>query len=156
MTTSKTDATSLLRQVSIDAPAATVFRYLTDASLMSKWMGQSCVFEPFEGGEYRCEINDNIVAGGRVLEVVQDQKIVYTFGWEGDENPVTVGASRVEITLEEKDGSTLVVLSHTELAGAVEEHGGGWDHYLARLAIAATGGDPGHDPIADSASPSHD
>ena len=92
MTTSRTEATSLVRQVSIDAPAATVFKYLVDPSLMTRWMGQNCIFEPFEGGEYRCEINDNIVAGGRVLEVVQDQKIVYTFGWEGDENP---GDSRV-------------------------------------------------------------
>ena len=149
MTTPKTDATSLVRQVSIDAPVATVFKYLVEPALMSKWMGQACIFEPFGGGEYRCEINDNIVAGGKVLEVVQDQKIVYTFGWEGGENPVTVGSSKVEITLEEADGSTLVVLTHSELVAAVEEHGGGWDHYLSRLAIAATGGDAGPDPVAN-------
>ena len=62
---------------------------------------------------------------------------------------MTVGSSRVEITLEETGGSTLVVLTHSELAGAVEEHGGGWDHYLSRLAIAATGGDAGPDPVAN-------
>ena len=67
------------------------------------------------------------------------------------------GTSMFEvITIEEKDGSPLAVLTPSELAGAFAEHGGGWDHYLARLAIAATGGDPGHDPIADSDSPSHD
>ncbi len=148
MTTSKTDATSLVRQISIDAPAAMVFKYLIDPALMCKWMGQNCIFEPFEGGEYRCEINENIVAGGKVLEVVQDSKIVYTFGWEGGENPVTVGSSKVEITLEESNGSTLVHLLHTELVAAVEEHGSGWDHYLARLAVAATGGDAGPDPVA--------
>ncbi|MBN4064923.1 SRPBCC domain-containing protein [Dehalococcoides mccartyi] len=150
MTTSRTDATSLVRQISIDAPVATVFKYLVDPSLMTKWMGQNCIFEPFEGGQYRCEISDNIVAGGKVLEVVQDSKIVYTFGWEADDNPVTVGSSKVEITLEEKDGSTLVILTHSELKGAVEEHGGGWEHYLARLAIAATGGEVGPDPMANS------
>ena len=149
MTTSRTDATSLMRQISIDAPAATVFKYLVDPELMTKWMGQNCVFEPYAGGQYRCEINDNIVAGGEVIEVVQDEKIVYTFGWEGDENPVTVGSSKVEITLEEHDGSTLVVLTHSELKGAVAEHGGGWDHYLSRLAVAATGGDAGPDPVAN-------
>jgi uncharacterized protein YndB with AHSA1/START domain len=149
MTTPQTDATSLVRQVSIDAPVATVFKYLVDPALMTKWMGQACIFEPFEGGEYRCEINETIVAGGKVLEVVQDQKIVYTFGWEGGENPVAVGSSKVEITLEENDGSTLVKLTHSELVAAVEEHGGGWDHYLSRLAIAATGGDAGPDPVAN-------
>jgi len=96
MTTSKTDATSLMRQISIDAPASTLFKYLVQPELMSMWMGQACMFEPFEGGEYRCEINDNIVAGGKVLEVVQDKKIVYTFGWEGDENPVTSGHQRLK------------------------------------------------------------
>lgn len=148
MTTPKTDATSLVRQISIDAPAAMVFKYLIDPDLMCKWMGQNCIFEPFEGGEYRCEINENIVAGGKVLEVVQDSKIVYTFGWEGGENPVSVGSSKVEITLEESNGSTLVHLTHSELNGAVEEHGSGWDHYLSRLATVATGGDAGPDPVA--------
>ena len=149
MTTSRTDATSLVRQVSIDAPVATVFKYLVDPALMTTWMGQACIFEPFEGGKYRCELSDNIVAAGNVIEVVQDQKIVYTFGWEGGENPVAVGSSRVEITVEDRGGSTLVVLTHSELAGAVDEHGGGWDHYLSRLAIAATGGDAGPDPVAN-------
>lgn len=150
MTTSKTEATSLVRQVSIDASAATVYKYLVDSDLMSKWMGQNCTFEPFEGGTYRCQINDTTIASGKVVEVVPDHKIVYTFGWENDDNPVKPGTSRVEITLEETDGSTLVVLTHSELAGAVEKHGGGWEHYLARLAIAATGGDAGPDPMEAS------
>ena len=67
MTTSRTEANSLVRQVSIDAPAATVFKYLVDPSLMTRWMGQNCIFEPFEGGEYRCEINDNIVGAAGSL-----------------------------------------------------------------------------------------
>jgi uncharacterized protein YndB with AHSA1/START domain len=149
MTTSRTDATSLVRQITIEAPADTVFKYLVDPKLMTKWMGQACIFEPFAGGEYRAEINENIVAGGKVLEYVQDKKIVYTFGWEGDENPVKLGSSKVEIVLEESDGSTLLVLTHSELAGAVDEHGGGWDHYLSRLSIAAAGGDAGPDPVAN-------
>jgi hypothetical protein len=28
---------------------------------------------------------------------------------------------------------------------AVEDHGGGWAHYLQRLAVRAAGGDPGPD-----------
>jgi uncharacterized protein YndB with AHSA1/START domain len=149
MTTPQTDATSLTRQISIDAPASTVFKYLVDPELMCKWMGQACIFEPFEGGEYRCEINENIVAAGKVIEVIQDSKVVYTFGWEGGENPVAVGSSRVEITLTETNGATLVNLRHSGLAAAVNEHGEGWDHYMARLAIAAAGGDAGPDPIAN-------
>ena len=34
---------------------------------------------------------------------------------------------------------------------AIEKHAHGWDHYLARLAVAAGGGDPGRDPWLDGA-----
>ena len=36
-------------------------------------------------------------------------------------------------------------------ADAVDDHGEGWAHYLERLALAATGADPGPDVIADVA-----
>ena len=104
MTMSGTEPTSLTRQVSINASAATVYKYLTDSSLIAEWMGQMAVFEPFEGGDYRVVINDSTIAGGKVVELEQDKKVVFTFGWESDDSPVPAGSSRVEITLDEKDG----------------------------------------------------
>jgi uncharacterized protein YndB with AHSA1/START domain len=62
------------------------------------------------------------------------------------------GSSTVEITLTPADGGTLVRLTHSGLPSteAAEAHGHGWDQYMPRLAIAATGGDPGADPNANA------
>ena len=149
---SGTEQSGLTKQVSINAPASTVYKYLTDPSLIAEWMGQMAVFDPFEGGDYRVVINESTIASGKVVELEQDKRVVFTFGWESDESPVPSGSSTVEITLEERDGVTLVELNHTGLmAAAVAGHGEGWDHYMGRLAIVAAGGDAGKDPLIDSA-----
>jgi hypothetical protein len=60
---------------------------------------------------------------------------------------VPPGSSRVEIALEPEGDGTLVRLRHFDLPEQAREmHGQGRALYLARLEIAATGGDPGPDP----------
>jgi hypothetical protein len=52
----------------------------------------------------------------------------------------------VEITLTPDGEGTKVVLVHRDLPEAqARRHGHGWDHYMARLEIAAAGGDAGPD-----------
>jgi hypothetical protein len=64
-------------------------------------------------------------------------------------NPVPPGSSTVEIELVEAHGGTLVRLTHRDLPPeARTDHRRGWQHYLGRLAIVATGGDPGPDRAA--------
>ncbi len=76
-------------------------------------------------------------------------RIVYTFGWEGDGHPIPPGSTTVEITLTPDGDETIVRVAHRGLpAEARGDHDGGWAHYLARLVIAAAGGDPGPDPWA--------
>ena len=73
--------------------------------------------------------------------------MVFTWGWEDGEFPP--GSSRVEITLTEVDGATLVRLVHSGLPTEHREaNAAGWDHYLPRLSAAASGADPGLDPWA--------
>lgn len=58
-------------------------------------------------------------------------------------------STAVEITLREERGGTLVELVHRQLpAEDLPQHGIGWGHFLERLAIAASGTDPGPDPWA--------
>ena len=53
----------------------------------------------------------------------------------------------MEIDLLPDGDGTIIRLVHHGLPGpATEAHRWGWDHYTARLATAATGGDPGPDP----------
>lgn len=152
MTMPQAEATSVSRQISINAPASKVYKYLTDASLIAEWMGQMAVFDPVPGGDYRVVINDSTIAKGNVVELIENEKVVFTFGWEAEGNPVTPGSSTVEITLEESGGSTSVTLTHTGLPeGTAISHGEGWEHYLARLHTVAEGGYPGVDPLIASA-----
>jgi uncharacterized protein YndB with AHSA1/START domain len=85
------------------------------------------------------------VAVGEYVEVDPPHRIVFTWGWEGNEH-VPPGSSTVEVTLTAVADGTLLRLVHRDLPGpAVAEHLDGWKHYFARLAVVATGEDPGTD-----------
>jgi len=74
------------------------------------------------------------------------EKVVFTFGWEQEGNPIKPGSTTIEITLQPEGDKTRVRLVHSGLpADAVGDHGNGWAHYLDRLAVRVTGRDPGPD-----------
>jgi uncharacterized protein YndB with AHSA1/START domain len=136
------------REVQIAAPPATVFAFLTDPEKILSWMGAEATTETHPGGLYLVKgIGNNAsVARGAFREVVPVHRLAYSFGWDGnDEMPP--GSSLVEIDLIDRDGGTLVRMTHSGLPNAVQcaNHDRGWAHYLGRLAIAAPGGDPGPD-----------
>jgi uncharacterized protein YndB with AHSA1/START domain len=140
------------REIRIAASPETVFDFLTDPEKQVLWMGRRAELEPRTGGIYLVEVNDRLTAKGEFLEVVAPRRVVFSFGWEGTEagageHDVPPGSSRVEVTLEPDGEGTLVVLRHCGLPEEARQmHGQGWELYLARLAAAATGGDPGPDP----------
>lgn len=149
MTTEKATQAPLMRQVHVNASPETVYRYLTDASLITKWFGRKAVFEARPGGRCRIEMNDRDAFSGSVVELKSAEKVVYTFGWEAKDNPIRPGSTKVEISLKKDGKGTIVQLVHTGLpAPAVEDHGKGWQLYMERLAVVATGGNPGPDPNA--------
>ncbi len=142
----ETNDGALEREIYIEASPETVFGFLTEADKMVRWMGLEATFEARPGGQYRVNVTGESIARGEVVEVVPYRRVVYTWGWEGGE-ALPPGESRVEITLEPSGKGTTLTLRHTGLpADSVGPHGEGWDHYGARLVIAAGGGDPGRDP----------
>jgi uncharacterized protein YndB with AHSA1/START domain len=136
------------RETHVAAPAATVFAYLTDPDKILRWMGTEATTELHPGGIYMVKgiANGPRVARGTFREVVPVHRLAYSFGWEGRDE-VPPGSSLIEIDLIERDGGTLVRLTHSGLPNAQQcaEHNTGWAHYLDRIAIAAAGGDPGPD-----------
>lgn len=136
----------------IAARPETVFEFFTDPEKQVLWMGRRAELDPRPGGIYRVEISDQIVGSGEFLEVHAPTRVVFSFGWEGQEagqgeHGVPPGSSRVEVTLAPEGEGTLVRLRHLDLPEQAREmHGQGWQLYLDRLQIAATGGDPGADP----------
>lgn len=136
------------REVQIAAPPATVFAFLTDPQKILSWMGAEATTEAHPGGLYLVKgIGNNASAArGAFREVVPVHRLAYSFGWEGNEE-MPPGSSLVEIDLIDRDGGTLLRMTHGGLPNAVQcaNHDRGWTHYLGRLAIAAAGGDPGVD-----------
>jgi uncharacterized protein YndB with AHSA1/START domain len=133
------------REVRIAAPPSTVFAFLTDPDKIVRWMGTDATMEPHPGGLYLLNVKGT-TARGRFTEVVPVHRLAYRFGWDGrDEVPPESGL--VEIDLVEEEDGTLLRFTHSGLPSAEEcaSHDKGWRHYLARLAVAASGGDPGPD-----------
>jgi uncharacterized protein YndB with AHSA1/START domain len=136
----------LVREIMIDATPETIWPFLIDPDKHVEWLGTIAEIDPRPGGVYRVLVQGQHQSVGEYVEVVQQQKVVFTFGWDEEGNPIRPGSTTVEITLQPEGDKTLVRLAHRGLPeDAVSDHTHGWDHYLGRLAVAATGGDAGPD-----------
>lgn len=124
----------LERTVTIAARRETVFRYFTDSGRFAAWWGEGSTIEPRPGGAVRIRFPNGIVAGGEVLEIDPVERIVFTYGFESGK-PISIGASRVTVRLEETPRGTLVRLRHElPTAAARDEHVQGWRYQLAVFA----------------------
>lgn len=133
-------------EMTIEAEPASVFAFFTDPKRLVRWMGSSATLDPQPGGLLLIEVHDGGVAHGEFTEVVPVSHLAYTWGWEGSEN-VPPGSSLIEIDLAPRNGGTFLRFKHSGLPPqAVSAHRDGWNHYLARLALAASGHEPGPDP----------
>jgi uncharacterized protein YndB with AHSA1/START domain len=136
----------LVREIVIDATPETIWPLLVDPARHVEWMGTEAEIDPRPGGVYRVLARGAHQAAGEYVEVVPEEKVVFTFGWEGDEHPIPPGSTTVEISLHPEGGKTRVRLVHRGLPDdAIADHTGGWTAYLDRLAVVATGGDAGPD-----------
>jgi uncharacterized protein YndB with AHSA1/START domain len=135
------------REVQIAAPPATVFAFLTDPQKILRWMGTEATMEPHPGGLYLVNVTGKDVARGRFTEVIPVHRLAYSFGWDEHDKNVPPGSSLIEIDLIDEANGTLLRMTHSGLpdAASCTSHDKGWTHYFARLAQAASGGDPGPD-----------
>jgi uncharacterized protein YndB with AHSA1/START domain len=136
--------TQLVREVVIRASPSTIYPFLTDPAQHVLWMGTEADLEPYPGGKYRVLALGVHPGVGEFLEVVPNEKVVFTFGWDEPDHPIPAGSTEVEITLIPEGEKTRVRLTHRGLPeDAITDHENGWDFYLNRLAVAATGGNAG-------------
>jgi uncharacterized protein YndB with AHSA1/START domain len=143
-----TDNTTFTHELHIDAPPEMVFSYFTDPAKMARWIGIDHKLDPVPGGVLVVDVNGDNVAMGEFIEVDPPTRVVFSWGWR-DSPDMPPGSTTVEVNLTADGDGTMVHLTHRGLPpGQVEPHRRGWTHFLARLAIAGAGGDPGPDPMA--------
>ena len=161
-------------EVRITASPEIVFAHFTDPARLVQWMGVDATLDPRPGGVFRMvfqptpevaqfiaassgaggeqgtgdlDLSTNAVLGAFV-EVDPYERIVFTWGYEQELFSMPPQSSLVEVSLTAEGEETVVRLAHSRLPEAAAEfHRAGWDAYLPRLAIVASGGDPGPDPL---------
>ena len=135
--------------IRIEAPAEIVFEMLTDAQLLTEWMAREAHVDRRAGGAFRWVYENGAIVLGRFVELEPPRRLVLAYGWEAPvSRRIPPGSTEVEITLDEQDGGTLLLLVHRGLPPAeIDSHRSGWEYFLGRLAAAVTtryGGEP-HD-----------
>jgi uncharacterized protein YndB with AHSA1/START domain len=140
-----------VQEITIQAAPATIFPYLVDPDLFVRWMGTEVTIDPTPGGTFRALCSGTHQSAGEFREIVPNERVVFTFGWDEPGHPIPPGSSEVEITLTPVAEGTVVRLTHRGLPeDAVGDHTRGWTYYLARLDLASRGIDPGPDRAGEA------
>ena len=131
-------AHALERSVLICATRRTVFSYFTDSKRFADWWGEGSSIEGTPGGSMRIRYPNGATASGQVVEVVPDERVVFTFGYDDPGKPIAPGGSRVTITLADRPRGTLLTLRHEVADASVRDlHVQGWRYQLALFANVA-------------------
>ncbi len=140
-----TESPAVVVERRVAAMPATVYAYLTDSERWARWQGAQATIEASPGGLFRILMGNGMCARGQFVELVPGKRVVFTWGWI-DAPDLPPGSTTVEIDLEQDGDGTLIRLTHRDLPDDQGDiHRIGWEHYVARLAVCASGGDPGPD-----------
>jgi uncharacterized protein YndB with AHSA1/START domain len=127
----------------LDAPRSLVFKVWTEPSHLVRWWGPknftapSCEMDLREGGAWRScirspEGKDHWMQGV-YREIVEPERVVFTFAWEEDGEPSH--ETLVTVTFAEENGKTRLTF-HQAVFESVESRGshhGGWSECFDRL-----------------------
>jgi uncharacterized protein YndB with AHSA1/START domain len=125
-----------------------IFDYFLVPELMVQWMGDFARLEAKTGGLFSVDIN-GVLIRGHYSRIERPTFLEFTWGQLGN-TEMLPGTTRVSITLEPKEGGTLLSLAHSGLTTEEQKkHAIGWPHFIERLTSLAQGLKPGRDPWAD-------
>jgi uncharacterized protein YndB with AHSA1/START domain len=124
------------------------FALITEPERLRRWQTVTAVVDLRAGGSYQWAVTPGHLAGGTFREVEPGRRIVFGWGWDGNDD-LPYDASTVTVTVEPTDGGSRVTLVHEGLTEEqAKAHAEGWDHYLERLERVAATGDAGPDEWA--------
>ena len=124
------------RTVDLACPAAELWRLVTAPEELSSWLGKDVTLELHPGGQGRLVDEDGTTRHLAVHEVVDGERLAFTW-WPSDDE---AAASNVTLTIEPtNDGTRLVVTESTREAVAsatASPAGSSWDIRLISLWLA--------------------
>jgi uncharacterized protein YndB with AHSA1/START domain len=131
--------------IDIEAPPEQVFDHFVRPELLVRWMGDVARLQAVDGGIFSIDIN-GVLIRGHFVRIERPRFIEIAWGEAGNE-VMPPGATSLRVTFVPHGTSTRVELEHAGLVPAeAAKHAIGWPHFIARLGVAAAGGDPGLDP----------
>jgi len=132
---------NITKTVYIDASAETVWSYLTDKDKLGQWFHPARnslhVNEDFELFDPKNEKGTSNICWGKVLEMDEPNRLVYTFTVK----PLNGAMTTVTWTIESAHGGTRLTLVHEGVAeaagdaalGLLRALDKGWDEHFGRL-----------------------
>ena len=130
----------------IDATVDEAFALFTEPERLRRWQAVSASVDLQVGGDYRLTVVPGSIAYGTFTEIEPGKRLVYTWGWKGDDMPPPE-ASSIAVEFEPVGDQTKVTMTHSGLdEEGAENHSVGWTHFFDRLAVAAETGDAGLNP----------
>jgi len=117
----------------IEVPRARVWQCLTDADLLSQWLGELVGGAIEADSNFEVDHGDNYCCRSKVMTCAEPSRLDLT--WQFPDEP----ASIVALELDESDGVTELRLSHRALGDLAESYRDGWCVHLSYLEAAALG-----------------
>lgn len=132
------------KTIEIDASPEIVFKAISDPDELTNWFPEAVILEPVAGGKTKftfskdskrtiCAREHDKINEGRVLEFVNNKKLVYT--WQPTDEP---GFPETIVTWELEEISknkTRLTLTHTGFANndQAKGHSEGWSFFIGEL-----------------------
>ena len=136
--------------VHIAAAPEAVFDHFVRPELLVGWMGEHARLEASAGGLFSVDISGVLIRGHYVT--VERPTLIEIAWGEAGNGVMPPGATHLRVELEAADGGTVLRLTHSGLLAPEDgKHASGWPIFLGRLAVRATGDDPGPYPWAETA-----
>lgn len=127
------------RTIVIRARPATVFRYFTDLVRFASWWGPGSTIDPKPGGRVHIVYPGGTTAGGEVVAIDPERRVVFTYGYDkkSDDTAVLIARGASLVTIEfapHGDGTKLTLLHEVAEERVRDEHVAGWRYQLSLFA----------------------
>jgi uncharacterized protein YndB with AHSA1/START domain len=126
------------RERLIAAPVDLVWSLISSSEGLREWMAVEATVDLRVGGGIRWVHDNGWIVAGTIRDIAPMRRLVFTYGWEEGGFPVPLESSLVTIELTARGAVTELTVRHEGLTAAMaEQHTGGWQMFIGRLAERA-------------------